>query len=552
MNNSLITTSAIAMVRGPAKESLFLARLRSLKNEPIDSTTTILTSRIFSYDCFFEKAPSLKKHALMFLMDAIKDYMRSDYFDPSYNGIFKSEIYSLSTSPCLDECDKDILQSIFVLSLSDIPTRQTQQPREIMYAEEMVAYLKNPCVTESDVAKFIGRVMEKISSNPAEGESRGSTVQLKYIFDLLNTFSSEIEHSAGMSAIKIMAYNDVIVSLIENEEDLVEHLDSWLISANGQSLEPATPSSNSSVLSAANEMADALSKVPIHLKELDLVYSVIMGFIDGVRIEQGNFALTLIELAKRLASKEEEINELLSESGNLPDVVATNEKSNSDKLEFAVVTIGAFIREHFHVYSRNDDLMFDVVKSAISDNYLCNCSMSYLSIISSVFDSGIVGANVITRCLSAGILSPYFNRVFSDRHLVLNCTEEDLYATLKALLSLDDDENPKKKGLAISIINRLMTQFYYPALLNGDPINIEHLSVTTGAAVEYKSLGVDDLAIISKAGLANIINGIGDGFYELLKMQSSDFIEATSSLLLSERTSELTAPPVIKRNSFII
>lgn len=74
----------------------------------------------------------------------------------------------------------------------------------------------------------------------------------------------------------------------------------------------------------------------------------------------------------------------------------------------------------------------------------------------------------------------------------------------------------------------------------------------TGAAVEYKSLGVDDLAIISKAGLTNIINGIGDGFYELLKMQSSDFIEAVSSLLLSERTSELTAPPVIKRNSFII
>ena len=550
MNNSLITTSAIANVLPPLQEKLFSARLQSLKKTRPDSTTSILSRRLFSYDCFFDKASSLISPTLIFLKDSIGSYMTSDYFDPSCDGIYKSELLSLSMSHHLAQTDKDTLHNIFCMSLSE---PRGLLNREIMYLEAIVAYLNNPHVTDSDVRKLIESFLVKICNSSTERDSKAARSQDKYIGKLLKTLRNRIEQSVKMSVSKIMAYNDTIVQFIENQHHLVNQLDPWLIGSSEQYIELIHTSSRSNILSATKALMATLCELPLRSKELDCAHDLLVKLVDGFSVEQNNLMLSLIELAKRLAAHESELEDALEENGGIPDEDATHMTSISSKIENAVVDIALVIDEHLNLHVPNEEEILNIVKCTISNDYLCNCSMAFMPITSTVFDSGAISVNVIKRCLSEGILSSYFARVIDDKHLTLAYNEDELYATLEVLLMIDrPDKNAMRKVLGISIIERLMTQFYYPALLDERSINLEHLGMLTNAAIEFKMLDVDDVRLIAKAGLTKIIDGIGPAFYDTLMRQSPDFIEAVSSLLLSERTSALAAPSVIRKKSFII
>lgn len=548
MNNSLITTSAIAMVSQPAQQKLFSARLESLRNLKVDSTSTILSRRLFSYDRFFEKAPSLKGPTLNFLKDVIIAYMKSDYFQPSCDGIYNSEMLSLSKSQHLDENDKKTLQSIFLISISESSLSHRQAYREIMYTEVMASYLRNSCVTEYDVHDFIYTILKTIQRTPLDEGGKPSGSQQKYVCELLKILRNKIESSGKMSIAKVTAYNDVIIRFVKNQNHLVNLLDPWLIGADEPCINSPATLSQSCLQHAARALSDALSELQIHSKEIDRIHALLMNAVDVVSIDQEALLLSLIALAKRLAAREEE----LESSESIPEG-ATHEALKSSNIVVVVNNIASFIDEYFNLHAPSEDVMFNVVKCTIDDEYLCNCSVTYMSITSTVFDSGKVGVSVIKRLLSEGILSPYFNRVIDDKNLSLNCSEDDVYAALEVLLSIDvGDNSARRKVFGISLIERLMTQFYYPAILNGESIIQERLSKTISAAIEFKMLEVDDIKLIARYGLSKIINCIGPAFYDGLMMQSPIFVEAVSSLLLSERANNFAAASLMKRKTIII
>ncbi|MFM5295223.1 hypothetical protein ACEUAI_13455 [Aeromonas veronii] len=548
MNNSLITTSAIAMVSPPAQQKLFSARLESLQSLKVDSTSTILSRRLFSYDCFFEKAPSLKGPALNFLKGAIVAYMKSDYFQPSCDGIYCSEMLSLSKSQHLDENDKKTLQSIFLISISESSLSHRQAYREIMYTEVMASYLRNSCITEYDVHDFVYTILKTIQKTPLDVGSAPAESQHKYVCELLKILRNKIESTGEMSMAKVIAYNDAIIRFVENQNHLVNLLDSWLIGADEQCIQSPAALSRSCLQHAARALSDALSELQIHSKELDRIHTLLMNTVDVVSIDQEALLLSLIELAKRLAAREEEL-----ESGESIPEMATHDAIKSSNIGVAVNNIASFIDEYFNLHTPSEDVMFNVVKCTIDDEYLCSCSMTYMSITSTVFDSGKVGVGVIKRLLSEGILSPYFTRVIDDKHLSLNCSENDVYSALEMLFLIDfGNHGARRKVFGVSLIERLMTQFYYPAILNGESIVQERLNKTISAAIEFKMLEVDDIKLIARYGLSKIINGIGPAFYDGLMMQSPIFVEAVSSLLLSERTNDFAAASLMKRKTLTI